>query len=88
MVMPNPENGELYWTIPSYIHHSFVSLTYHEQQLTDGKVSRPDWVLDPWTTKLPDIYEAVAFHRAWPLDQLDPLSGLDNSNIDMGTPSN
>jgi hypothetical protein len=73
---------------PSYAHHSFVSITYHEKTSASGRASHPDWVLDPWGTRLPDVYEATSFHQYWPLDQLDPLTGQDNSDIDMDWPSN
>jgi len=76
------------WLQPSYAHHSFVSLTYHKKTSASGKSSRPDWVLDPWATRLPDVYDAAQFHRYWPLNQRDPLTGQDNSDIDMDWPSN
>jgi RHS repeat-associated protein len=85
---PNEEAGIHNWFQPAYAHHSFLSLTYHEKPLPNGKVSRPDFVLDPWATRLPDVYDAVNFHKYWPLNQHDPLTGMGNSNIDMGTPSN
>jgi len=84
---PGDEGEGVSWLWPSYAHHSFVSLTYHEQVSASGKASSPDWVLDPWATRLPDVYDAANFHRYWPLNQLDPLTGIDNSDIDMDWPS-
>lgn len=86
MLFPYKDEGQWH-LVPVFGHHSFVSLTYHQRTLSGGKVSRPNWVLDPWGTRRPDVYDARDFHSVWRLNQWDPLTNMDNSNIDIDEPS-
>jgi RHS repeat-associated protein len=47
-----------------WLTHNFVTIDFAKNE--NELAAIPDFVLDPWATGRPDIYEGSTFNRAWP----------------------